>query len=97
MASVLKDPTVLATLGVVGAPLLLHAVEHGVAEMVKAAVQYLLNPTLLASYVFLYLVVKVSHMGEPVKLSPRDKRVALWFLMNGEYTNEPDIFRREIN
>jgi len=82
-----KDPTVLATLLVVKAPLLLHTFEHGLAAGLSAAVKYLFSPVMLLSYLYLYMVVRVSHAGETVKLSPRDKRVALWFLMNGIYYN----------
>jgi hypothetical protein len=82
-SSVWKDPTVLATVLVVKAPLLLHALEHGLEAMLFAAFKYLLSPTMIASYIYLYLVVKVANMGTPVKLSHRDQRVAYWFLMNG--------------
>ena len=79
-----KDPTVFFTILIVLAPLLLHTVEHGVQQFVPAGVRYLLSPTMIASYVYLYLIVTVSKSGNPVKLSPRDRRAALWFLMNGK-------------
>ena len=79
-----KDPTVMFTVLVVQAPLVLHAVEHGLAVAFQASIQYLLSPTMIASYLYLFLVVYVAHAGETIKLSKRDQMAAYWFLMNGE-------------
>ena len=89
-SAVWKDPTVLFTVFVVKAPLVFHVMEHGAQVLLSATLNHFLSPTMIASYVYLFLVVKIAHMGNPVKLNDRDKRVALWYLMNGtSFVREP--------
>ena len=83
--AIYKDLTVLFTLLVIKAPLVLHVAEHGLANFVQVFAKYLLSPTMLASYAYLYMVVKVANSGSPVQLSERDRRVATWFLLNGKW------------
>jgi len=79
---------VLVTTLIVQAPLLLHAVEHGIVKALEISWNYLLSPTMLASYVYLYIIIRASHAGgRTVKLSSRDTMVSNWFLMNGVYYN----------
>lgn len=88
---VLRDPTVVFTIWVVLAPIGLMVLEneHTFGQVVQQSLQgYLLAPTMLCSYAYLFLVVSLAHSGgRTVKLSPRDQRVARWFLMNGVYYN----------
>jgi len=84
-AQALKDPSVLFALLVVKMPLALHAIEKGLSTFVQDAANYLLSPTMIASYIYFYMVVTVCNQGNPVKLSARDQRAAYWYLMNGVY------------
>jgi len=54
---------------------------------VKGALTYLTTPMMVLALVFLVLVVKLTEAGKTVTLSPRDQRMAYWFLMNGVFYN----------
>jgi hypothetical protein len=78
-----KHPVVLITSLIVTAPIILHSFEHGLLNGLEAGLKYLFSPVMIASYIYLYVVVAVAHVGTTVPLSSRDKFFALWFLMNG--------------
>ena len=68
------DPTLLFTASVVLVPLVYCA-------DVPAAVAYLTQPSLLASYAVLAVIVGATRAGPCVKLAPRESRLAYWFLV----------------
>lgn len=76
-----KDPTVLFTIGILFMPILL-------AEGISTKFFYIFTPMLWISFLYLVMVLYTVHGNyDEVKLSNRDHRVALWFLMNGVYFN----------
>lgn len=87
----LRDPTVMFAVWVILAPIGLLAWENNLSfsELVSQSLfGYLLAPTMLCSYAYLFLVVALTHSGgQVVQLNARDLRVARWFLMNGVYFN----------
>jgi len=88
MSAYHQDPIVIFTILVVLAPIFLHVFEYGFAIGAQAGLVYLLSPTMLASYAYLFAIIYYAHAAPNLpKLSPRDQTVALWFLMNGVYYN----------
>eukprot|EP00122_Pirum_gemmata_P012098 Pgem_evm1s11230 len=74
----LQDPTVIFVLIVLICP----AVLSGSFDV---ALGYLTTPMLLLSYIFLALVLFITHHtnnSEIVKLNSKDLMIANWFLMN---------------
>uniref|UniRef100_A0A7S3PJQ8 EXPERA domain-containing protein n=1 Tax=Aplanochytrium stocchinoi TaxID=215587 RepID=A0A7S3PJQ8_9STRA len=79
--TLLGDPTVIFTVLVILTPLLF-------CRSVGAVVSYLFTPMMVASWVYLGVVLYITHGdGKSIALGERDQRVALWFLMNGVYFN----------
>mmetsp|Transcript_6908 Transcript_6908/g.7951 ORF Transcript_6908/g.7951 Transcript_6908/m.7951 type:complete len:247 (-) Transcript_6908:71-811(-) len=77
----LSDPTVVFTISVVLVPVIYC---NGIGGILS----YLFTPMMVASWIYLGLVLYVTHGdGKSVSLSERDRRIAFWFLMNGVYFN----------
>ena len=76
----MADPTVIFTISVILTPTIFCA-------DFPAIVTYLTTPSLLLSFAVTAAVVFFTRSGPCATLSPLDRRIAYWFLMNGVYFN----------
>eukprot|EP01126_Amoeba_proteus_P006940 TRINITY_DN12459_c0_g2_i6.p1 TRINITY_DN12459_c0_g2~~TRINITY_DN12459_c0_g2_i6.p1 ORF type:complete len:231 (+),score=22.66 TRINITY_DN12459_c0_g2_i6:164-856(+) len=76
------DPSIVFTTGVLLVPLIY-------VDDVKGGIGYLTQPSILLSFALLAIVLYLTHWteGKNRVLSPRDQRVANWFLCNGVFFN----------
>lgn len=76
----LHDPTVLFTICVVLVPLVY-------CPDLPSAIKYLTEPAILLSLALTFVIVKFAHSVPCLPLTPHERRIAFWFLMNGVYFN----------
>ena len=74
------DPSILFTASVILVPLVY-------CPDLPAAIAYLTQPSLLASFVLVAAIIGATRAGPCVALAPRESRLAFWFLANGVYFN----------